>query len=307
MAQRRSKKNKRSRKDKQRRGRSRQGTLPADPIRPEGPDKAKHTAGHEDLRNRGRRLLALIEQLASLAEPPDDMDPFDEDGPIPAEILETFRLALDDGPVSLVEQVVEALQQMTDSAEDEGLIVDGAPAPQIMAPHEGHKYETPAAGGRLACHQQRQHQQQDGCLPPVHTDHQGRPQPDPWRELGLLPPPAGSIDREAVRAAWHHMTLEHPPEAAPERARRLLEARDRLTDPAHVVDRELNVLHLPDPEALGLPTLADQATDEPRLIPAKERLAGLLVLHAMVEDRENGGGPEDRPLPQRHRSDRTGR
>jgi hypothetical protein len=303
MAQRRSKKSKRRRKDKQRRGRSQQGTRSAEPSRPDGPDNVKHTAGHEDLRAHGRRLLALIELLASMAEPPDDMDPFDEDGPIPDEILETFRFALDSGPEPVVVQVVEALQQMIDSAEEEGLVVDGAPAPQIVAQHEDHECETTAVSGQFAGHKQ----QQDGCLPPVHTDHQGRPQPDPWRELGLPPPPAGPIDRKAVRAAWHRETLEHPPEAAPERARRLLEARDRLTDPARVVDRELNVLHLPDPEALSLPTLDDQASDEPQLIPAKERLAGLLVLHAMVEDREFGGGPEDRPPPGRHRSNRRGR
>ena len=74
-----------------------------------------------------------------------------------------------------------------------------------------------------------------------------------------------------------------------ERARRLRDARDRLTDPEQVVDRELSVLHVPDPAALDLP---EQATEgaEAQLLSAKVRLAGQLFVYALLEDLLLGGG-----------------
>jgi len=121
------------------------------------------------------------------------------------------------------------------------------------------------------------------CLPPLHVDRHGRPVPDPWQSLGLQPRD-GSVPHDEVRAAYRQRLLAAPPESDPQRARLLREARDRLCDPRQVLDRELGVLHLPDPQAWDLPG-EDESSAEDGLLPAADRIVGQLFLYALLEDR----------------------
>jgi hypothetical protein len=119
----------------------------------------------------------------------------------------------------------------------------------------------------------------DRLLPPVFVDKTGAVVPDPWQILGLA---AGERDPEVIRRAWRDQLVAHPPEAEPERARQIREARDRLIEPERVLERELGVLRAPDPSAWGL------ATELPALdadkLDAEDRLAGQALLYTLVED-----------------------
>jgi hypothetical protein len=114
---------------------------------------------------------------------------------------------------------------------------------------------------------------------PVHVDADGRALPDPHAELGLSP---GERDPNTIRAAWRQTMLDRPPESDPEGARAAREARDRLLDPTRILERELGLLHVPDPDAWDLPDLRGEAV-RARLSP-ESRLLGQAVLYAMLEE-----------------------
>lgn len=116
------------------------------------------------------------------------------------------------------------------------------------------------------------------CRPPVLLDADGHPVPDPRVVLGL---PAGPLDPDAVRAAWQRASLDHPAERDPDGAERVRRARDRLLDPAAVLEREIGVLLVPDPVAWGLPGPVEPAEDT---IAPEARLLGQLALYALVEE-----------------------
>jgi hypothetical protein len=122
------------------------------------------------------------------------------------------------------------------------------------------------------------------CLPAIHIDAAGKPVPDPHAELGI---PRDASD-EAVLAAFQARILERPPERDPEGARRLLDARQRLLDEDHALERALGVLHVPDPAAVGLPTPA--ATESS--LPVRERIIGQLALYALLEATLLGGSTQ---------------
>lgn len=113
------------------------------------------------------------------------------------------------------------------------------------------------------------------CLPAIHIDATGKVIPDPYAELGI----PDDADPEAIHAAFRARILERPPERAPEGARRLLDARERLLGEDRAIERALGVLRVPDPAAFGLPL--SSTTDA--LLPAPERLVGQLALYALLE------------------------
>lgn len=115
------------------------------------------------------------------------------------------------------------------------------------------------------------------CLPPVFIDARGAV-PDPWATLDL---PTGTLDPEGVRAAFLTAVQARPPEADPRGAQRLREARDRLIEPERLLDRELGVLHLPDPAAHALPPPVANAAGP---LPPEARLIGQLALYTLVEE-----------------------
>ena len=114
------------------------------------------------------------------------------------------------------------------------------------------------------------------CYPPVYISAEGRVVPDPLALLGIE-----EADPEAVHRAWREQLLLHPPEQNPERAAALTAARERLLDPEALVERELGVLHVPNPEAFGL-----GADEEPidRKAAVRSRLMAQAALYAMVEE-----------------------
>lgn len=109
------------------------------------------------------------------------------------------------------------------------------------------------------------------CFPPLVLDASGEPVPDPHVALGV----PRDADEPAILAAWQARSRECAPEDAP----RLLAARDRLLDPERVIERELGVLHVPDPVAFGLPTTAPTG----QVLALQDRLIGQLALYALLE------------------------
>lgn len=122
------------------------------------------------------------------------------------------------------------------------------------------------------------------CLPPVYVRGDGVAVPDPRRELGL---PEGPITPDEVRAAWRQALLDRPPERDPRGAELAREARDRLLNPDQLLDRELGVLHVPDPRAWGL------IAEPPSPLTSEARLLGQLALYCLVEEElwNQGLGP----------------
>jgi hypothetical protein len=112
------------------------------------------------------------------------------------------------------------------------------------------------------------------CLPAVTLDATGKSVDDPYALLGVT----RDADEPAIMAAWRARIVECPPERDPEGARRLLEARQRLLDPARVIERELGALHVPDPDQFGLP-----APETGVMLSARDRLVGQLALYALLE------------------------
>lgn len=111
--------------------------------------------------------------------------------------------------------------------------------------------------------------------PEIYLDQMGRVVPDPFVVLGLAP---GTLDEESIRTAFRTKTIAHPPEIEPERALQIREARDRLLDPARLLERELLVLRPPDPAAWPL------GADVSEKIDAQARLVGQVALYALLED-----------------------
>lgn len=116
------------------------------------------------------------------------------------------------------------------------------------------------------------------CLPAITIDATGKAVEDPYTVLGV----PHDADAPTILAAWRAGVVERPPERDPEGARRLLEARERLLDPARVIERELGTLHVPDPAAFGLPTPAGP----PEVLAPRERLVGQLALYVLLEATE---------------------
>jgi hypothetical protein len=113
------------------------------------------------------------------------------------------------------------------------------------------------------------------CFSPIDLDATGKPVPDPHVELGI----PDTATAEQILTAFCARLLEHPPERDPEGARQLLAARERLLGPDRVLERALGVLHVPDPDAFGLP---DATPIHPRL-DVEARLVGQLALYALLE------------------------
>lgn len=114
------------------------------------------------------------------------------------------------------------------------------------------------------------------CLPPIFVDRNRAIIPDPRSTLGLA---TNRTPTEAeVRDGWRKTLMDHPPEQDPEGARLAREARDRLLNPDYFLERELGVLHVPDPRQWPLP-----APEPPRL-DATRRLTAETLLYALVED-----------------------
>ena len=130
------------------------------------------------------------------------------------------------------------------------------------------------------------------CAPPIHVDTGLHRVPDPYELLGL--DPLASPTTDDVRRAWQRAIERHAPERAPEKARALTAARDRLLAPERFLERRLGVLHPPDPAAHGLPVepLAVQRSER---LPARTRLLGQLVLYALLEDELSGHRRASRP------------
>jgi hypothetical protein len=123
------------------------------------------------------------------------------------------------------------------------------------------------------------------CLPAIVIDATGKVLADPYAALGV----PRDADEETVLAAWRAKIVQCPPERDPEGARRLLEARERLLDSRRVIERELGALHVPDPQAFGLPGPAGPGDT----LSAQERLVGQLALYALLEGTEGDrGGPQ---------------
>ena len=130
-------------------------------------------------------------------------------------------------------------------------------------------------------------------LPPIYLDRGGREVPDPYATLGLEP---GVRDPERVQAAWRQTLREHPPERDPDGARLAQEARQRLTDPARVLERELGVVRLPDPTAWGLPT----TPPAPPRMSARSRLVGQAALYVLLEEELQRVAPP--PVPKKKKA-----
>lgn len=119
------------------------------------------------------------------------------------------------------------------------------------------------------------------CFPALALDATGKVVGDPHAELGV----SRDADDAAILAAWRARIVECPPERDPERARRLLEARERLLEPTRVIERELGTVHVPDPDAFGLPGAA--VGDD--MLTVRDRLVGQLALYVLLEAMEVGG------------------
>ncbi len=303
MARRRGKRKSRARRASRKNARR---TVPA------GQDKSRFASDDrlEALRQRGRDLLEKMEEIISeLGETP-WLNLLDKEVLLDGRALAALGQAVESLPFGELREMVDILQQWVDSAmhlldqpqrdsesqyrdecedcpkratpacprcDEEG--ETNFPQPFSQEPDSAMDHGSPV---RIRLVREGGHRQRQGCLPPFHTDEKGRPQPDPWKVLGLEPA-LDTFDRRLVRETWRRMTIEHPPEADPQGALRLREARDRLIDPRQVVARELNVLHVPDPRALGLPSM-DRHASSVDLMPSRDRLAALLFLYAMVED-----------------------
>jgi hypothetical protein len=132
------------------------------------------------------------------------------------------------------------------------------------------------------------------CHDPLFIDARGHVVTDPFVQLGL--DPAQGRDEETVRAAWAEQIKAHPPEQDPEGARRVRDARERLTNPASVFERTLGILHVPASRAWSLPDAAAVDADlaasplTEAWLDAKTRLMGQAVLYALVEDLLGQGG-----------------
>lgn len=120
------------------------------------------------------------------------------------------------------------------------------------------------------------------CHPPVHATSSLVRIRDPLEVLGLDPTRRAS--REEVLAAFRAAIEAHPPEREPEVARELIEARDRLARPEHVLERELGVLYPPDPAHYGLAAAAAASEPKPEsTLPSHPRLLASLVLYTLLE------------------------
>ena len=114
--------------------------------------------------------------------------------------------------------------------------------------------------------------------PPVFVAADGTAVPDSHALLGLAPEVTAP---DAVREAFRVAILATPPERDPAGAERLREARDRLILPDRLLDRELGVLHVPSPEAWGLPS---PLPEPPGVLRPEARLLGQLALYTLVEE-----------------------
>lgn len=124
----------------------------------------------------------------------------------------------------------------------------------------------------------------EGCHPAVHVTASLVRVRDPLEVLGLDPTRRAS--REEVLAAFQKAIDAHPPEREPEVARELIEARDRLTRPERVLERELGVLYPPNPAHYGLAAVAAAAVGEQKvdpMLPSHPRLLASLVLYTLLE------------------------
>lgn len=148
------------------------------------------------------------------------------------------------------------------------------------------------------------------CQAPIYLTPRMQPTADPLATLGL--DPARRPTRAEIEAAYRTALAAHPPEREPEAARDILDARERLTRPSRILERELGVLYVPDPRRYDLPCEAPPkpkpepakrkaspapaalAADEPEgaLAPSRPRLLASLALYALVEDELEYGGLE---------------
>lgn len=129
----------------------------------------------------------------------------------------------------------------------------------------------------------------DRCESPVHLDAAGHAVPDPYAILDLAATPSSGVPAaDQVQDAYLRKLREYPPELEPERNLEIRGARERLSDPARVVERELGVLHAPSAAAWGLPERGIEDPRAPRLLGARERLLGQLVVYALVENLLSG-------------------
>lgn len=113
---------------------------------------------------------------------------------------------------------------------------------------------------------------------PIYVAADGTVVPDSHALLDLSP---DITDPERVREAFRVAILARPPERDPRGAEQLREARDRLTLPDRLLDRELGVLYVPEPDAWGLPAPLPEPAD---MLRPEARLLGQLALYTLVEE-----------------------
>jgi hypothetical protein len=118
----------------------------------------------------------------------------------------------------------------------------------------------------------------DRASAPIYVAADGTVVPDSHVLLGLN---HEVTDPERVREAFRVAILARPPERDPRGAEQLREARDRLTLPDRLLDRELGVLYVPEPEAWGLPS---PLPEQPGVLRPEARLLGQLALYCLVEE-----------------------
>lgn len=116
---------------------------------------------------------------------------------------------------------------------------------------------------------------------------------DPRTTLGL--DSTCEHSSETVLAAFNAALAHTSPEAAPERARELLEARKRLLDPSEIMTRTLGDLRVPNPASfipgfvprpkLSSPKKATKHSDWN----SRARMITLVTLFALLEDEIDGG------------------
>ena len=113
----------------------------------------------------------------------------------------------------------------------------------------------------------------------VHLDNEAHVVSDPYTVLGI----PNDADEESIRAAYRDALIRVSPEADPERARKVREARDRLLLPEQLYAREFGTLYVPDPALWGLPVLAVSASSQQGLT-TEARMLGQVILYAMFEE-----------------------
>ncbi len=129
----------------------------------------------------------------------------------------------------------------------------------------------------------------DSSLEPIHLNRQAEVISDPRALLDL------SSDAPAsVRAAYRSRLLECPPEADPERARLLREARDRLLSADRVIERLLGEVRVPDPAAWKLTRDESEPAEG---VESHARLVAQALLYALLEDEMiSPSQPQQTPL-----------